>query len=58
MNSLAEEGEHFIPVMVVSNSRNENGEVVFGMNDASGVFCRLAGNHGDRCCGKGRQHAI
>ena len=38
MNSVAEEGEHFLPVLVISNSRNENGEVVFGMNDASGVF--------------------
>ena len=46
MNSLAEEGEHFIPVMVVSNSRNENGEVVFGMNDASGVFAAWPGTMG------------
>ena len=53
MNSLAEEGEHFIPVMVVSNSRNENGEVVFGMNDASGVFAAWPGTMGIAAAVKG-----
>ena len=38
LHAVAEECEHFIPVSVASNSRNENGEVVFGMNDAAGVF--------------------
>lgn len=53
MNSLAEEGEHFIPVMVVSNSRNENGEVAFGMNDASGVFASWPGTMGIAAAVKG-----
>ena len=38
LHAVAEECERFVPVQVASNSRNENGEVVFGMNDASGVF--------------------
>ena len=38
MQATAEECEHFVPVLIASNSRNENGEVVFGMNDAAGVF--------------------
>ena len=46
LNAVAEECEHFIPVQVVSNSRNENGEVVFGMNDASGVFAAWPGTLG------------
>ena len=37
MNRVCEEDKHFIPTAVVSNSRNENGEVVFGMNDATGL---------------------
>ena len=46
LNAVAEECEHFVPVQVVSNSRNENGEVVFGMNDASGVFAAWPGTLG------------
>ena len=38
LHAVAEECQHFIPVSVASNSRNENGEVVFGMKDAAGVF--------------------
>lgn len=38
LHAVAEEFDHFVPVQVVSNSRNENGELVYGMNDASGVF--------------------
>lgn len=53
MNSVAEECEHFIPVMIVSNSRNENGEVVFGMNDASGVFATWPGTLGIAAAVKG-----
>lgn len=53
MNSLAEQGEHFIPVMVLSNSRNENGEVVFGMNDATGVFAAWPGTMGIAAAVKG-----
>ena len=34
LQAVAEECRHFVPVQVASNSRNENGELVFGMNDA------------------------
>ena len=43
---VAEQCDHLIPVEVMSNSRNENGEVVFGMNDASGVFATWPGTLG------------
>lgn len=46
LHAVAEECEHFVPVQVVSNSRNENGEVVYGMNDASGVFAAWPGTLG------------
>lgn len=46
LHAVAEECEHFVPVQVVSNSRNENGEMVFGMNDASGVFAAWPGTLG------------
>ena len=46
LHALAEECEHFVPVQVVSNSRNENGELVYGMNDASGVFAAWPGTLG------------
>ena len=38
MNEVAEGTRLGIPVVAASNSRNENGEMVFGMNDAVGVF--------------------
>lgn len=53
LNRVAEEAEHFIPAVVVSNSRNENGEVVFGMNDASGVFAAWPGTLGIAAAVKG-----
>ena len=43
MNALAEEEEHAIPVLLASNSRNEHGQVVFGMNDAAGIFATWPG---------------
>lgn len=46
LHAVAEECEHFIPVQVVSNSRNENGEMIFGMNDAGGVFSAWPGTLG------------
>lgn len=46
LNQVAEETEHAVPVMVVSNSRNEHGEIVFGMNDAAGVFATWPGTMG------------
>lgn len=38
MNEVAEGTRLGIPVLITSNSRNENGEMVFGMNDAIGIF--------------------
>lgn len=38
MNELAEGTRLGIPVIIASNSRNENAERTFGMNDAVGVF--------------------
>ena len=46
LQAVAEECTHFVPVSVASNSRNENGEVVFGMNDAGGVFPTWPGTLG------------
>lgn len=46
LHAVAEECAHFVPVSVASNSRNENGEVVFGMNDAAGVFATWPGTLG------------
>ena len=46
LQAVAEDCIHFIPVEVASNSRNENGEVVFGMNDAGGVFATYPGTLG------------
>jgi beta-glucosidase len=53
LNSVAEECEHFVPVDILSNSRNEHGEVVFGMNDASGVFPAWPGTLGIAAAIKG-----
>ena len=49
----AETCEHFVPVQIMSNSRNENGEVVFGMNDATGVFPTWPGTLGIAAAIKG-----
>lgn len=53
LHALAEECEHFVPVQIMSNSRNENGEVVFGMNDATGVFATWPGTMGIAAAVKG-----
>lgn len=50
---VAEGCTHFVPVQVMSNSRNENGEVVFGMNDAAGVFATWPGTLGIAAALKG-----
>ncbi len=46
MQSVAEECDHFIPIEVASNSRNENAELVFGMNDAFGTLALYPGTLG------------
>lgn len=53
LNAVAEECEHFVPVEIASNSRNENGEMVFGMNDAVGVFATYPGTLGIAAAVKG-----
>lgn len=59
LNALAEEEPRFLPAMVVSNSRNERGEVVFGMNDAAaGVFVSWPGTMGIAAAVKGDSYAI
>ncbi len=46
LHAVAESCDHFVPVQCLSNSRNENGEVVFGMNDGSGSFATWPGTLG------------
>ena len=46
LQAVAEECKHFVPVQAASNSRNEHGAVVFGMNDAAGVFPTWPGTLG------------
>ena len=53
LQAVAEECERFVPVSVASNSRNENGELVFGMNDAGGVFPTWPGTLGIAAAVKG-----
>ena len=53
LQAVAEECEHFVPVMAASNSRNEYAEPVFGMNDASGIFATWPGTMGIAAAVKG-----
>lgn len=53
VNAVCEECEHFLPMTATSNSRNENGEVVFGMNDAFGVLATWPGTLGIAAAVKG-----
>ncbi len=53
LQAVAEECNHFVPVSVASNSRNENGEAVFGMNDAVGEFATWPGTLGIAAAAKG-----
>ena len=53
LNDVAEQKEYTIPVLITSNSRNENGEMVFGMNDAVGVFAAWPGTMGIAAAIKG-----
>ena len=53
LQAIAEECQHFVPVQAASNSRNENGEIVFGMNDAGGVFPTWPGTLGIAAAVKG-----
>ncbi len=53
LQAVAEECERFVPVQAASNSRNENGEIVFGINDAGGVFPTWPGTLGIAAAVKG-----
>lgn len=53
MNEVAEGTRLGIPVLVTSNSRNENGEAVFGMNEAIGIFSTWPGTLGLAAAAKG-----
>ena len=53
MNAVCEECTHFIPLSVTSNSRNENGEIVFGMNDGTGKMAAWPGTLGIAAALKG-----
>ena len=46
MNEVCEGTRLGIPCLITSNSRNENGEMVFGMNDAVGIFSTFPGTLG------------
>ena len=46
LQAVAETCEHFVPVQAASNSRNENGRIVYGMNDAASVFPTWPGTLG------------
>lgn len=58
LQAVAEECEHFVPVSVASNSRNEHGEIVFGMNDAAGVFPAWPGTIGIAAAAKGTDMTV
>lgn len=53
LNLLAEETAHAVPMLITSNSRNEHGELVFGMNDAAGIFPAWPGTLGIAAAVKG-----
>ena len=58
LQAVAEECEHFVPVSVASNSRNEHGEIVFGMNDAGGVFPAWPGTLGIAAAARGTDMTV
>ncbi len=53
MNELCEGTRLGIPCLITSNSRNENGESIFGMNDAVGIFSTWPGTLGLAAAAKG-----
>ena len=46
MNEVSEGTRLGIPCLITSNSRNENAEPIFGMNDAAGIFSTWPGTLG------------
>jgi beta-glucosidase len=53
MNEVAEGTRLGIPCLIASNSRNENAEPIFGMNDAAGIFSTWPGTLGLSAAAKG-----
>ncbi|AXI08114.1 glycoside hydrolase [Oceanobacillus zhaokaii] len=53
MNEVAEATRLGIPNLIASNSRNENAEPIFGMNDAAGIFSTWPGTLGLAAAAKG-----
>ena len=53
MNEICEGTRLGIPCLMASNSRNENGESIFGMNDAVGIFSTWPGTLGLAAAAKG-----
>ncbi|MEW9052241.1 MAG: glycoside hydrolase family 3 N-terminal domain-containing protein [Neobacillus sp.] len=53
MNEVAEGTRLGIPCLIASNSRNENAEPIFGMNDAAGIFSTWPGTLGLAAAAKG-----
>lgn len=53
MNEVCEGTRLGIPCLITSNSRNENGESIFGMNDAVGIFSTWPGTLGLAAAAKG-----
>lgn len=53
MNEICEGTRLGIPCLIASNSRNENGESIFGMNDAVGIFSTWPGTLGLAAAAKG-----
>ncbi|WP_052487325.1 glycoside hydrolase family 3 protein [Gordoniibacillus kamchatkensis] len=53
MNEVCEGTRLGIPCLIASNSRNENAEAVFGMNDAAGIFSTWPGTLGLAAAAKG-----
>jgi beta-glucosidase len=53
MNEVCEGTRLGIPCLIASNSRNENTEFIFGMNDAVGIFSTWPGTLGLAAAAKG-----
>jgi len=53
MNEVCEGTRLGIPCLIASNSRNENTEFIFGMNDAAGIFSTWPGTLGLAAATKG-----
>ncbi|WML42162.1 glycoside hydrolase family 3 N-terminal domain-containing protein [Neobacillus sp. OS1-2] len=53
MNEICEGTRLGIPCLIASNSRNENTEFIFGMNDAAGIFSTWPGTLGLAAAARG-----